>query len=627
MTETGFGPGWYAWTPAETPSAPILVQNAAESLDVTPGDDGNGPYAEYAIYNETDGVFLDAEGSPSPVPLWRTRAEWGTVRATGLSAFTSYTFKVKARSGDGVETDFGPGAAFTVRDIIVLERGIAWEVVKASSTISAPSFMTGLPASIRLAGKSLNDFGFHVDRIGGLDLPRVVPDEELVPGDHAWQVHDEYFAPKRIVLEGIIHGVSPDDLRLRIAYLKSFLATFEGNPWRSCAPVTLERSDTGDRHWRVYYESIDQVETIGKRDLASSARIRITMKCPMPFALSNEVVRVAFEPGAGSFRSIDLGNAPSDAAYVIRGPATDPVFSVGDMVFLCDFSDGLAFTDVENTLGTGTFSPAENEGAAYRTTETGMGILVTGDDTVSYTAKGNPADGSWVIVVSPQWNSTAHSGDAVVLEHRADADNLIRLSWDGSAQAWVFLKRALGIEAGVATPSQAFTAGTRIVLGITYDSTNAGGMKIYVNGEQAGVNGDTAVLGEAPEYITLHSGDGAMQPDAVVGMVAGWSRMLSSDEMLRIAVDPEAVRNRNTAVTYTGTLDDGDLLAFNSETRAAEFLDVSGGTRENALGQVSGEIPVLTPGRRRTATDRTQTVIFSRTAAAGMEVRYRRRYL
>ena len=627
MTETGYGPGRYVWTPAETPSAPILTQNAPESIDVTIGSDSNGPYAEYAIYNETGGTYLDAGGNAVPTAVWRTREEWGTVRVLGLVTFTPYTFKVKARSGDGVETGFGPDATFTVCDIITMERAVEWEVVKASSTISAPAFMTGLPASIRLAGKSLNDFGFHVDRISGLDLPRVVPDEELVPGDHAWQVHDEYFAPKRIVLEGHIHGVSPEDLRLRIAYLKSFLATFDGNPWRSCAPVTLERSDMGDRHWRAYYESIDQVETIGKRDLASSARIRVTMKCPIPFALSNEIVRVTFAPEAGSFHAIDLGNAPSDAVYVIRGTATDPAFSVGDMVFLCDFSDGLAFTDVENTLGEGTFSPAANEGAAYRTTETGMGILVTGDDTVSYTAKGNPADGSWVIVIEPQWQSSANTADAVVFEHRADEDNLIRLSWNGSSQTWVFLKRAGSIEAEVETPAQAFTAGTRITLGITYDSTNAGGMKIYVKGEQAGVSGDIAVLSEAPEYITLHRGDGAMQPDAVFALIAGWSRMLSSDEMLRIAGDPSALVNRNTTVEYTGTLEDGDLLAFDSETRSTELLVVSEGVRVNALDSVAGEIPVLSPGRRRTATDRTQTVIYSRVAATGMEVRYRRRYL
>jgi hypothetical protein len=627
MMETEFGPGSGIWVSAETPSLPILSQDAADSIDVTIGEDANGPLIEYAIANLTDGVFLDGEGGASPTRVWRTREEWGTIRLTGLEAFAEYTFLVRARSGDLAESEDGPSAAFTVRGILTDELSFSWEVKKASSTISAPSFMSGLGEGIRLAGKNLIDFGFVVDRIGGLDLPKVQQDEELVPGDHTWRVHGEYFTPKRIVLEGYIHGDSPDDLRLRIAYLKSFLATFEGNPWRSRTPVTLERSDMGDRHWRVFYESIDQMETIGKRTLASSARVRVAMKCPSPFAFSNEVARVVFTPGAGSFRHLEIGNAPSDGVFVMRGPATDPAFALGDMMFHCNFEDGLAFTDAENAPGTGTFDPAENEGYAYRTTEAGLGILVAGDDTVSFTAPGNPSDSSWVIVAEPQWDSTEREGNAVLFEHRADENNFIRLSWDTSAHAWVFLKRAGGVEDTVTSPAQTFAAGTRIVLGITHDSANAGGMKLYVDGEQVGVGGSITVLQGAPQTVTLQSGDGGSQPDAIIDLLAGWSRMLSSDEMLRIAADPSTIQNHNTAVSYSGTLDEGDLLMLSSETRSSDLLDVSEGERVNALDSVSGEIPVLAPGRRRTASDRTQTVIYCRTAAAGMEVRYRRRYL
>lgn len=627
MTETGYGEGGYAWTLAETPSAPILGYSGSTSLDVTPGPDGNPPSTEYAIYNDTDALWIDADGTMTAAPVWQSRAGWGMVTASGLLPATEYAFRTTARNGDGIETAPGDSAALTTHECAVTGLDAALVVVKASSTVSAPAFMAGLPASIRLAGKSLNDFGFHVDHISGLDLPKVVPDEELIPGDHTWQVRDEYFAPKRIVLSGNIHGTSPEDLRLRIAYLKSFLATFEGNPWRSRAPVNLERSDMNDRHWKVYYESIDLVETIGKRDLASSAKLRVTMKCPMPFALSNDIVRVTFAPSAGTFRALDLGNAPSDAVYIVRGASTDPAFSVGDMVFLCDFSDGLSFTDVENAAGAGTFSPGEAEAAAWRTTETGNGILVTGGDTVTYAAAGNPSDGAWIVVIEPEWQSSAMLSDAVVLEHGYDADNLVRLFWDGAAQAWVFRKRAGGVQFEVASSFQAFTAGTRIVLGITWDSTNAGGMKIYVDGAQEGVGGDTAVLSHAPDTVTLHSGDGSLQSDAVFALVAGWSRMLSADEMLKLANDVTAVVNNNATIEYTGTLDTGDTLAIDSVRRTAELFDVSERTRTNALGCLSGEIPVLTPGRRRTATDRTQTMIYCRTAAAGMEVRYRRKYL
>ena len=627
MTETGFGPGGYEYTQATVPSAPGLNGDTPTTLLVTIGEDVNPAYTDYAIYNETDSVYLDASGAGTTGAVWQTSSEWGTVTATGLTPDTGYTFKVKARNQENVETEFGPPAQFTTYGLASQELSMVLEVRKASSTISAPAFMSSLPASIRLAGKNLNELGFYVDRISGLDVPRVVPDEELVPGDHTWHIWDEYFAPKRIVLEGHVHGTSSDDLRLRLAYLKSFLSTFEGNPWRSTAPVRLERTDLPDRHWLAYYDSIDVVETLGKRDISSSARVRVNMKCPMPYARSNDVIRVVFTPGAGTFKTIDLGNAPSEAVYVIKGSATNPSFTVGDMVFHCDFSDGLSFTDAENSSVEGTYNPSANEAGAYRTTETGTGILVNGTDTVSFTANGNNSDGSWIVVISPQWQSTSQSTDVVILEHKYNADNYIRLYWDASEDKWVFRKRANGTNYEVSSAAQAFTSGTRVILGIAYDSTNAGGMKLFINGLQAGVGGNISVLASSLTTLTLHEGSGTMQPNAVFDIVSGWSRMLSSDEMLKIATDPTTVTNLNITFTYTGTLADNDLLTLDSRLKTAEFFDISEGTRSNALGSVTGTIPLLIPGRKRTASDRTQTVIYSKTAAGQMEVRYMRHYM
>ncbi|MFC1693310.1 hypothetical protein ACFL1R_07390 [Candidatus Latescibacterota bacterium] len=627
MTETGFGPGTYIYMPAAVPSAPVLTNETSKTVEITIGEDANRSYTVYSLYNETNSAYIDASGNATGSAVWQTRAEWGILTVTGLNPITVYTFKVKARNQEGTETDFGLASQITTHGLASDDLSVKLKVQKASSTITAPSFMSGLSTSISLAGKSLNELGFNVDRLSGLDLPRVLPDEELVPGDHTWHVWDEYFVPKRIVLEGYVHGTSANDLRLRLAYLKSFLATFEGNPWRSTAPVRLERSDLSDRHWMVYYESIDSMETLGKRDLSSSARVHVTMKCPTPFARSNEIICTIFTPGAGTFTTIELGNAPSEAVYVIKGIATNPSFTVGDMVMHCDFSNGLSFTDQENSSQNGIYTPSANEAGAYRTTETGTGILVTGTDTVSFTAKGNKKDGSWVVGFAPQWQSTSQSTDVVILEHRYDSDNYLRLYWDTSEDKWIFRKRANGINYDISSNTQAFTAETRIILGITYDSTNAGGMKLFIDGIQAGLGGNTTVLASSPTTLTLHEGGGTMQPNVVFDMTAGWSRMLSADDMLKIATDPAAVTNLNTTVSYSGTLAENDLLTLDSHLKTAELFDVSEGTRTNVLGSVTGSIPVLTPGRRRTASDRTQTVIYSKTLAAQMEIKYRRRYL
>lgn len=611
----------------ETPSEPAVTVLGSETLAAAPGADGNSGDTLYALFFTWSGLWVGEDDLPGVTAAWRTRAAWALRTVGGMLPGEEFYLQAQARDYLGNTSEPGPPAIGMMDSAGETGLDAALAVVKASSTISAPEFMAALPASVRLAGKNLNDFGFYVDRISGLDLPKVIADEIFVPGDHAWQQRDEYLATKKIVLEGYIHGTSPGGLRLRIAYLKSFLATFEGSPWRSRTPVSLERADLDDRHWNVFYEAVDLVETVGKRDVSTSARVRVTMKSLLPFAVSNAVVRVLFTPAAGGFRSLDLGNAPSDAVYTIRGPAENPSFTVGDMLFFCDFADGLVYTGVENTTRTGTFTPAAEESLAYRTTETGMGILVTDGNTLSYTAGGNPADGAWVVAVEPRWDSPVRTEDAVILEHRADADNLVRLFWDAAAREWVFLRRAAGVDAEVRSSARSFTAGTRIVLGITWDSSNAGGMKLYVNGAQAAVGGDVAVLQQVPDTVTLHMSDGSLAPDAVFDLVAGWSRMLSADEMLRIADDTAALSNGNVTLGWTGTLDAGDFLTIDSLRRTAERYAAATGARENVLAALSGEIPILTPGRRRAATDRTQTMIATHAAAGGMEVRYRRRYL
>ena len=351
------------------------------------------------------------------------------------------------------------------------------------------------------------------------------------------------------------------------------------------------------------------------------------MKCPTPYATANEVTRVFGTPDAGIFSLIDLGNAPSDAVYVIIGPATNPSFTVGDMIFFCDFSNGLTFTNVDNIEGEGIFNPSENESQAYQTTETGMGLLVTGTNTVSFSAPGNREDGSWVAVVAPQWHSTEQESDVVILEHRNNNDNYLRLYWDASEDTWVFRKRAGGIDYEVSSSTQTFTSGTRIILGITYDNTNAGGMKLFINGIQVDVSGNTTTLDLSPITLTLHEGSGTLQANVVVDHVFGWSRLLSSDEMMKIATDPTAVSNLNIPVSFEGSLGDNDILTLDSRYKTAILFDVSEGIRSNVLDNITGTIPILIPGRRRRASDRTQTVVYSKTSVGGLEVRYRKQYL
>jgi hypothetical protein len=152
-------------------------------------------------------------------------------------------------------------------------------------------------------------------------------------------------------------------------------------------------------------------------------------------------------------------------------------------------------------------------------------------------------------------------------------------------------------------------------------------MKLYVDGLLSGLGGDTEGLADIPETLYLQAHDGSMRPDMIFDMVAGWSRMLSADEMLKISVDPVSVVNRNNTILYNGTLDCGDRLTCDSRLKTAELFDISTGEKLNVLDSVSGTVPSLIPGRQRTASDRTQTMLYADSSAGGMEVRYSRRYL
>jgi hypothetical protein len=104
-------------TLAETPGNPIVNNPTVNTLDVeisSAVENGNSAGAVYAIYNVTVGAFIDSDGSTAGSEVWQTADEWDVVTVTGLSSNTSYTFRVKAKNPDDVQTDLSdPTAAYT----------------------------------------------------------------------------------------------------------------------------------------------------------------------------------------------------------------------------------------------------------------------------------------------------------------------------------------------------------------------------------------------------------------------------------------------------------------------------------------------------------------------------------
>ena len=101
------------FTLAEVPGTPTVGSPTSSSLTVTLGSDVNPAATQYAIQETTTGNYVQANGSLGAVAAWQTSATWSSLVVTGLSPTTTYTFQVKARNGDNVETAFGGTASET----------------------------------------------------------------------------------------------------------------------------------------------------------------------------------------------------------------------------------------------------------------------------------------------------------------------------------------------------------------------------------------------------------------------------------------------------------------------------------------------------------------------------------
>ena len=109
-----------AWTKAMTPTACLVGGAVENSLTVAVGGgDGNPTGTEYAIASTTTGQWVQADGTLGSAPVWRTAADWGTIRVTGLASNALQTFAVTARSGAGVLTEAGPSASATTLETTI----------------------------------------------------------------------------------------------------------------------------------------------------------------------------------------------------------------------------------------------------------------------------------------------------------------------------------------------------------------------------------------------------------------------------------------------------------------------------------------------------------------------------
>lgn len=108
-----------AATLAEVPNAPTLANALDTNMTLVDVDGAANPnYTELAVQCVSsapfdanwDGQFASALGSPTAGAVWQTEASWDGLTLTGMQPGTTYTFAVKARNLDLIETLPGPSA-------------------------------------------------------------------------------------------------------------------------------------------------------------------------------------------------------------------------------------------------------------------------------------------------------------------------------------------------------------------------------------------------------------------------------------------------------------------------------------------------------------------------------------
>ena len=111
------------FTLALVPGAPLTGHATSTTMEVSLDRGTNAAHTELALYNGTDGYYVDDLGDDNgSTPVWQTEAEWGTVLVSGLLPDADYDFVCKACNGDGVETGWsGVGSGHTRKAVAFVD--------------------------------------------------------------------------------------------------------------------------------------------------------------------------------------------------------------------------------------------------------------------------------------------------------------------------------------------------------------------------------------------------------------------------------------------------------------------------------------------------------------------------
>ncbi len=107
------------YTYASIPGVPVVVSTDASSINLRIDTNGNGSTTQYLIQESQTGRFVNiADGILGTVESWNTYVSWGGglgVDILGLNPNETYIFKVKAKNGNGILTEYSQPSTIVTR--------------------------------------------------------------------------------------------------------------------------------------------------------------------------------------------------------------------------------------------------------------------------------------------------------------------------------------------------------------------------------------------------------------------------------------------------------------------------------------------------------------------------------
>ena len=231
-------------------------------------------------------------------------------------------------------------------------------------------------------------------------------------------------------------------------------------------------------------------------------------------------------------------------------------------------------------------------------------------------------------VFRPQYPS-AVAEDSYIINVYSDGNDYIAVKYDNASDKFVFHRKAGGVHYYAYSPVMNFSQDDEIEIGCSFDT--AAGMKIYVNGSNAGATNQAStttasyIPAAASVLIGTYSTTSGNYPPVLIDDLEILAKSQPDEWFAEQHAKRNAAKFENLKAVYASTLDAGDILTLDSNTTKviarAKLWDASASTDTDALTNMTinqSKMPILSPTK--------SMLYFPNSIPSGVEIYYRNNF-